>query len=538
MGGQPLMHRWLHQRGTEAIMNFDSPAHTPDLHGRFDVRRILLQSASMVSVLGSPGLHAQVRYHEIGIPWNKKAESGPDAKVDGWYYNLGITGIRVILLADAPKHLLVKHIFKGSPAAGKVRVGDVIVGVAGRRFETPHRNGFGPGRFGAHGPILDFANALEACQARSGKGILRLSVQRGKKHKNLVLRIGKRFGAYGGRYPVDCKKSDLVLNQLLEYLVKQQGSDGSWGIPTHNTFAPLALLASGKKKYLAAVEKNVRMHARTTSAKDRSWLINWRYMSAAIVMSEYYLATHKKWVLKELQQVYAFLASSQYTDLSQLDPKSKVTHPDNQPKDAMDSHGGWGHNPGYEGYGPISMITGQGALAFALMSRCGIKVDRKRHEEAYAFLARSTNSKGYVWYEDLAHGPGFWDDMGRTGVAGIANFMSPYADPIYKKRALLHAKIIGIHPESFPDTHGSPIMGMGYEALAAFIDPGIYRRLMDANKWWFTLAQCRDGSFYYQPNRNSTGYGADSRISASAVTAFIFLIPKASLHMTGRPLHK
>jgi hypothetical protein len=80
-------------------------------------------------------------------------------------------------------------------------------------------------------------------------------------------------------------------------------------------------------------------------------------------------------------------------------------------------------------------------------------------------------------------------------------------------------------------------MGMGYAALAAFHDPTSFKRLMDKNRWWFTLSQCIDDSFYYQPNRDNAGYGADSRISASAVTAFILSIPKQSLFMTNRQSH-
>jgi hypothetical protein len=184
------------------------------------------------------------------------------------------------------------------------------------------------------------------------------------------------------------------------------------------------------------------------------------------------------------------------------------------------------------------MLTGQGALAFALMSRCGIKIDRKRHDAAYAFLARSTGKNGYVWYKDKAAAPNDWADMGRTGAAGIANALSPYRGAAYQERALAHARVIGEHPESFPDTHGSPVMGMGYTALAAHVHRPSFRRLMDENRWWFVLAQCADGSFYYQPNRDNAGYGSDSRISASAVTAFILSIPKKSLHLTGKPARR
>ena len=62
-------------------------------------------------ILGSvPSSSAQVHYLGNGSPWNQKAETGPDAVVAGWYYNLGITGIRVELVADKPKYLLVKYV--------------------------------------------------------------------------------------------------------------------------------------------------------------------------------------------------------------------------------------------------------------------------------------------------------------------------------------------------------------------------------------------------------------------------------------------
>ena len=80
-------------------------------------------------------------------------------------------------------------------------------------------------------------------------------------------------------------------------------------------------------------------------------------------------------------------------------------------------------------------------------------------------------------------------------------------------------------------------MGMGYTAIGACILPDSFNDLMVANRWWFILAECHDGSFYYQPNRDNAGYGSDSRISASAVTAFIFSIPKANLYLTKNKLH-
>ena len=82
---------------------------------------------------------AQVHYHKDGSPWKQRARRGPDAEVKGWYYNLGITGIRVELVADSPKELLVRHVFEDSPAHKKVKVGDHIIGAGGRLCERDQR---------------------------------------------------------------------------------------------------------------------------------------------------------------------------------------------------------------------------------------------------------------------------------------------------------------------------------------------------------------------------------------------------------------
>jgi hypothetical protein len=492
----------------------------------------------IVITLCAATTRAQVHYHADGQPWRQRAQSGPDAEVPGWFYNLGVTGLRVELVADAPTHLVVRHVFADTPAADLVRVGDHIVGAGARPFATPHRNGYGKEVFGAVGPIADFADALDAALATAGKGRLKLMLERDGKPSVVTLQLDPSIRPFGPNFPAACKESSRVLDGLLDWLGKEQRDDGSWGSPPHDLFAPLALLASGEARFAKSVRKAARFHAENTRAKDHASLINWTYTAAGIFLAEYYLATKEDWVLPELEEIQTFLLHSQYTDPAQVNPNVKETHPDSWPKLPTDSIGGWGHNPGFEGYGPIAMITGQGALVFALMQRCGLEVDRERHDAAYDFLARGTGRNGYVWYGDEVADPTGWADMGRTGACGIANWLSPWPGASYRERALANARIIGEHPESFPDTHGSPTMGMAFAALAANVDAPSFERLMQSNRWWFTLARCPDGTFYYQPNRDNAGYGGDSRLSASAVVAFILSIPKRSLHSTGKPLAK
>ena len=61
-----------------------------------------------------------------------------------------------------------------------------------------------------------------------------------------------------------------------------------------------------------------------------------------------------------------------------------------------------------------------------------------------------------------------------------------------------------------------------------------FRKMMDKNRWWFTLSHYADGTFYYQPNRdnNPQDYTAAPRLSATAAAALILTLPKRSLAMT------
>ncbi len=81
-------------------------------------RSLMLRLACLVFLGLAAPLQAQVDYHGNDSPWGQRAESGPDAKVPGWFYNLGITGLRAQLVADQPKALLIKYVFPKSPAAG------------------------------------------------------------------------------------------------------------------------------------------------------------------------------------------------------------------------------------------------------------------------------------------------------------------------------------------------------------------------------------------------------------------------------------
>lgn len=490
-----------------------------------------LRRIAVLALLLAP-LGAQVHYHEDGRPWKQRAKRGPDAEVPGWFYNLGTTGLRVELSKERPKQLLVRHVLAGSPAARKIRAGDWILGAGKKRFKEDHVNGYGMDKFGPKGPIEAFAAAID--RTRDDKGKLLLLVEREGETATVKLDLKIGHEAIDRGWPRETKVAERTRERLFAELIETQREDGSWGHVVPNTFAPLALMAAEGAKAKKAVSRAARFHARTTDSEDSSWLINWRYCAAAIVLAEYHHRTQARWVKQELTQIRDFLLSSQYTDRSQIHPETKKKRKEDLPRDAMDSHGGWGHNPGFEGYGPIAMITGQAALALSLIERAGIEVPRERVEAAYAFLERGTGRNGYVWYGDEVAGHERWADMGRTGAAGLAHALATPQTAHHRTFARRHAEVMGQHPLSFPDTHGSPLMGMGYGAAAAWQDEKAFASVMRANRWWFTLARCPDGTFHYQPNRDNAGYGDNARLKATATVAFILTIPDQKLQITSR----
>lgn len=444
--------------------------------------------------------------------WNVKTTVGPDAATGGWFLNLGRTGIRAKLLPESPTEFLVTYVFPDSPAAGVVRPGDRIVGAAGRPFETPHVFGYGVGKFGYDGPMRDLATAME--QAEAGLGRLPLAIVRDDRPLDVDVRIGALYGAFATGYPKNCDKTDRIIRETIPWIAERQRTDGLWSARPHlNAFAMLALLANDRPADREAIERAARaMAADTDDSIEYQGLDCWKYTLYGICLAEYHLATKAPWALDELREIDRWLRAAQM------------------------ENGGWGHRPanrpGGNGYGAINILTMQAKIAWALMRECGVEIDEGRFRRAHDFVVRGTGRNGYVWYADSGRDNPGYADMGRTGAAALAHAIAA-EQPEYRDYALRTARCIGEHPDTFSDTHGSPILGMVWTAFGAAADPEALRALLDENRWWFSLAHCPDGSFYYQMNRdnNPQDYTAAPRLSATAATALILSLRDRRLRM-------
>ena len=444
--------------------------------------------------------------------YDVKTNVGPDAATGGWFIHLGLTGLRVKLTPESPQELEVAYVFPDSPSAGKLQTGDRIVGIGKRAFSKAHTFGYGVGKFSYEGPLTEFADGLDAAMASKGK--LPLLVIREEKKSGVTIQVDTKYGKYAKNWPFKCDRSEMLLREGIADLLARQKASGLWHDRPHlNCFAVLALLGDDPKLHREKILKAARSMARSTDDKIRyEGLDCWKYSLYGIALAEIYLATGEEWILPELQEINSWLVKAQIAD------------------------GGFGHRPanrpGGNGYGSICILTGQAKMAWALMKLCGIQIDEAAYQKAHEFVARGTNKRGYVWYEDSSGGNGY-ADMGRTGAAVLAHAFDASRDG-YKDFALRSAKCIGEYPDTFSDTHGSPILGMVWTAFGAAQDPTSLRKLLDTNRWWFTLSQCSDGTFYYQPNRdnNPQDYTAAPRLSATAAAALILTLPKRNLKMT------
>lgn len=448
--------------------------------------------------------------------WNKQTKAPSDAEAGGWFINLGITGARARILLDRPQEFEVAYVFPNTPAHTKLQPGDRILGINGTAFTEPHKFGYGPTFFGYEGPMMEFGQALETSQGKL-KGRLALQVQRGESKQQVILDLPTRYGSFSKTFPYDCPKTDLILKESYDYLLKTQRADGLWsGRPDADAFAVLALLGSGNQDFLPAIDRTMKTFAQSTNDEiDYRGLDCWKYTLYGTALCEYYILTRADWIKPELEEIKTWLLKAQF------------------------ANGGWGHRPadkpGGNGYGAINAITMQAKMTLGMMMRCGLDVPADKFRATHDFVAKGTNDIGYVWYKDGGRQNPGYADMGRTGITALAHHVSPVGGKEYRDFALLTAHCIGTYPKTFPDTHGSPLLGLAWTGLGALADPAQFRKVMDYNRWHFAMAQTPEGNFYYQPNRdnNPQDYTAGPRINATAANALVLTAKFKKLQITG-----
>jgi len=416
-------------------------------------------------------------------------------KNDKHDWNLGPTGARgwmwgMRLRTDYARQILITKVDPGSPADGILQVDDVILGIDGRKFDSDARIALGKA-------------ITEAEKAENG-GLLKLMRWRNGRTEDVTLQL-KVMGTYGPMAPMDCPKSQRILDNACRYIEKNGIGRGITGHVN-----ALGLLASGRAKYLPMV----REYTHQIEVKDAYEMSSWNMSYMNIFLSEYYLLTGDKAVLPKIREMALYLANGQ----------SRV--------------GTWGHNNAgpdgiLRGYGAMCQPTLSCAVSLVLNQKCGIDepVVEQAIRRAEIFFLHFVD-KGNIPYGD--HSPReVHDSNGRNSLAVILFDLldNPDAYWFYARMTVAsYGEREEGHTGNFWGFLWGPLGAMraGPEAAAAFI-----KEL----EWFFDLERRWDGGFTYQGGANMSGAehttpGWDT----TGARILMYAMSLQKLHITGKGL--
>lgn len=379
-------------------------------------------------------------------------------------WNLGPTGLRGWMHCDGmetdtARQIMVTKVDPGSPADGRVEVGDVILGIGTRPFKID--------------PRIEFGRAIGRSE-RSGGRLVLLRWRDGRRDR-VTLEIPV-LGRYADTAPFDCRKSEKILERGCDALAAKLAADPGRGTPIERSYAALALLAGGDPAHLPVIRDQVARAARYTDP-DRRQYHSWFYGPQIILVAEYIMATDDRSFMPDLERLALEIARGQ----------SDV--------------GSWGHRFIQEtgrlaGYGMMNAPGIPMLIGLALAREAGVdspEVDAAL--EKGSRLIRFYVGKGSVPYGD--HDP--WiehhDDNGKNGAAAVLfNLLGDVDATEYFSR--MSVACHGVERDTgHTGNYFNMLWAMPGVALSG---PEASGDWMEEFGWGFDLARRWDGTFTHQ----------------------------------------
>jgi hypothetical protein len=477
-----------------------------------------LPSATLLTLalsLAIPGTALAIADADNLGQWDKPTKIGPDKDVPGFLVNLGPTGARAILKESS---FVVKHVFAGSPAEGKLRIDDEITAANGKPFSKHTFGkfyGMQPGA-GYEGPIMEMGNAIEDSEGKDGT--LTLDVLRDGKPAKVEIRL-EAIGRFSATFPKRCPKSEKLAARAMDYLL--QHPEERCGIVHEKGLLGLAMLAQGKTK-----EAETLAMAWNKPPGEQEW--TWYPSYQAIFLAEYFLQTGDKRVLPTIGENCKRLYLSQV-----IDPELyKDAMHGGQPQAKNFLKGGNGHGARIAGYGTMSITTLMAMLTWELAEDCGIEINDFNRDLAYDCIHTHTHESGYMGYRFAT---GAYTPVGRQGLAIIVHKVAnrPGTDE-YVSRV---TGGMATSKTRLNDGHGDNALAWGWALLGIQLsgNDAATRAFLDYNKAFINMARTHDGAFVIQPGRNlaEKAYYMSPRIHPTAAMVLALGTDKARLSIQG-----
>ncbi len=408
--------------------------------------------------------------------------------MSGWFYRPNYTAKYDGWNTQFARQIEVMTVDTGSPAAGILQVGDVILGADG--------SGANPVNFTSDARKA-FAYAIADAEA-STPATLKLLVWRAGTTSTMSLTL-ETLGAYSATAPYNCPKSAAVLEKGLDAIMAQGGSDG-WKFSLITLLAGndpsnpnnAARMARAQQEAYALILTPEQI-AEYTAPEPLSYSkIAWRIGFQLTALAEYYLHTGDPAVYESLR-AYAIAAANGQTMFG--------TSGHQFARKAAD---GSLNGPYGIGYGVVSSANMQCFLGLALAKQAGVtdQAVLDAVERAANFYSAYVD-RGTIPYGE--HSPGTnYGDNGKSGIAALCF----KAEGTRNYDANYYATLAASAADNLDAGHQGPWLNYlwtplganagGEEAMAAFFAE---------QSWRFDLARNYDGTFTYNSYQNGGQYG-------------------------------
>lgn len=387
-------------------------------------------------------------------------------------WNLGPTGARgwvrgykggKLFGEENGKEILITWVDPKSPADGKLKPHDVILGVNGKEFDRDAR--------------ICLGEAIIDAERKDGKLTFkcwRPSMKPGVDGEIIeVTVIIPALGLDCSVLPVTVENTKAIREPALKFLVDTMPPNGFDDDLVWLCSNTLYLLAHGRTEDLDLIRRNIQKVIEATQKKSKYGPWNWQKGSCAILLSEYFLATGDTSVLPALNQLGAWLAASQ------------------------SYMGGFGHGGPYGGYGHVGLPGMFSATGLALMKECGITKYNKELESARKFFERGTDL-GMMSYGGNSAGTKVKTNYGDNGKCGLAAIMFDVLGD--RDRSRIFGQMECALGPYFETGHTGNYWSLSWGSLGAGTADAEYRKYyFKGIEWWYALARTWRGGFIAQP---------------------------------------
>ena len=393
------------------------------------------------------------------------------------------------------KDIKITKVDKGSPADGKLKQGDVVIGVSGKKFSG--------------NPRRELATAIDEAEGPALKGRLVLTLKGGK---TAELQL-KPYGAYSPTAPYNCKKTDAIVKAIADKMLSDEKGMQGDRLPVGH----LGLMATGEKKYIDAVKDSLAKQswakpdreacmAVSDGGKDMGY-VGWYWGYALTALAEYQLLTGDKTYMPGIETYALALAKGQCQS------------------------GTWGHRmissarrgrlPGYSHINQPSLVC---FIGMTLAQACGVDDPKLQ-----AAIERSTGffntfvGKGTIPYG--VHNPNS-RDFNNNGMSGSAALAMSFAGD--KKAAKFFSSQVAADYDRLETGHASYFFNVLWSPLGANVaGPEVTQEYQKRSRWLYTLYRSWDDKFTH----NGSGHKS---INTNGALLLNYCTPRKVLFITGK----